>query len=36
MQRNGVIEELYKVSGDAQLHKDLLEATAPWHKRNDY
>ncbi|KAJ4137420.1 hypothetical protein NW768_003007 [Fusarium equiseti] len=36
MQRNQVIDEVYKISGDAQLHKDLLEATAPWHKRNDH
>ncbi|KAK7430185.1 hypothetical protein QQZ08_003370 [Neonectria magnoliae] len=36
MQRNGGIDDLYKVCGDVQLHKDLLEATAPWHKRNDY
>lgn len=36
LQRNGVIEELYKVSGDSQLHKNLLDATAPWQKRNDY
>ncbi|KAF4963831.1 hypothetical protein FSARC_8191 [Fusarium sarcochroum] len=35
LQRNGVIEELYKISVDSQVHKDLLEATAPWHKRND-
>ncbi|KAF4467786.1 glutathione S-transferase [Fusarium albosuccineum] len=36
LQRNGVIEDLYKISGNSQLHKDLLEATAPWHKRNDH
>ncbi|KAM5355337.1 hypothetical protein ACJ41O_001983 [Fusarium nematophilum] len=36
IQRNGLIDELYNVSGDGQLHKDLLEATAPWHKRNDH
>ncbi|KAF7560081.1 hypothetical protein G7046_g4076 [Stylonectria norvegica] len=38
LQRIGqdVIEELYKVSGDAQLHKDILEAAAPWSKRNDH
>ena len=36
MQRNQVIDDLYNVSGDSQLHKDLLEATAPWHKRNDH
>ncbi|KAF4980145.1 hypothetical protein FZEAL_3764 [Fusarium zealandicum] len=36
LQRNGVIEELYKISGDSHLHKDLLEATAPWAKRNDH
>ncbi|KAJ4146500.1 hypothetical protein NW754_001965 [Fusarium falciforme] len=36
LQRNQVIDDLYNVSGDSQLHKDLLEATAPWHKRNDH
>jgi glutathione S-transferase len=36
MQRNQVIDEVYKISSDAQVHKDLLEATAPWHKRNDH
>ncbi|KAF4494680.1 glutathione S-transferase [Fusarium agapanthi] len=36
MQRNNIIDEVYKISGDSQLHKDLLEATAPWHKRNDH
>lgn len=35
-QRNQNIEGVYKISGDSQLHKDLLEATAPWHKRNDH
>lgn len=36
LQRNGVLEELYKVSGDAQLHRDVYEATAPYHARNDH
>ncbi|KAF7553778.1 hypothetical protein G7Z17_g3377 [Cylindrodendrum hubeiense] len=36
MQRIGGIDELYKISGDIQLHNDILEGTAPWHKRNDY
>lgn len=36
MQRNGVLEEVYKVSGDAKLHRDVWEATAKWHARNDH
>ncbi|KAH7156421.1 hypothetical protein EDB81DRAFT_787014 [Dactylonectria macrodidyma] len=36
MQRNGGIDELYKISGNPQLHKDILEATAKYHKRNDF
>ncbi|KAF5020101.1 hypothetical protein F66182_7864 [Fusarium sp. NRRL 66182] len=36
LRRCEVIDELYKISSDSQIHKDLLEATAPWHKRNDH
>ncbi|KAI5467466.1 hypothetical protein BGZ63DRAFT_345739 [Mariannaea sp. PMI_226] len=36
IQRNGFLEDLYNVCGDSQLHKDLIEATEPWHKRNNY
>ncbi|KAH7001451.1 hypothetical protein EDB80DRAFT_722304 [Ilyonectria destructans] len=36
MQRIGAIDEIFKIAGDSQLHKDILEASAPWHKRNDY
>ncbi|EKJ78558.1 hypothetical protein NXS19_000930 [Fusarium pseudograminearum] len=36
MQRNQIIDEVYKISGDAQLHKNVLEALAPWHKRNNH
>lgn len=35
-QRHQNIDNVYKISENAQIHKDLLEATAPWHKRNDH
>lgn len=31
-----VFEELIKTSGNGKLHTDLLEAVAPWSKRNDH
>lgn len=38
IKRNGddYFDELLKVSGDAQLHKDLLDALAPYSARNNY
>ncbi|CAM1504384.1 Fc.00g019750.m01.CDS01 [Cosmosporella sp. VM-42] len=36
IQRGGHIDDLYKISGDAQLHKNLLEALASYSARNDH
>jgi glutathione S-transferase len=38
IRRNGedYFEELLRISGDAKLHKDLLDAIAPYSARNNY